>query len=246
MIDRGMLLSFAIIASAVWLTARRWPPRLTREESVLGAGSSAVIAGIVAARLVAVVIDDPSALNRFRDLLIIRGGMEFWPGVAAGVAALAVAARRSGVPVVAELADLAPYGLVGYAAYEATCLLRDGCFGPVSPVGLRPGGLGATELPIGLFVAAGVAVLAVVVRQIGHRDLAVALAVVFLGVGAVRSVAAVWLPKIGPAPTRPQLESAAVTLAAAVALGWLLAVKRRDRKQLGPPGSATGSGAVAG
>jgi len=225
-IDRGLLLSALSIVVAVWVIARRCLPRLVREESVLAAGTSAAIAGVVVARLVAVILDDPAALGRFRDLLIIRGGMEFWPGVAAAVVVCALGVRRSGVPVAAELADLAPYGLGGYAAYEASCLLRDGCFGPASPLGLRPGGLGSAEFPVGLVVAVAVALLAVVVRQVGHRDLAVSIVVAALGMGTVRSLAALLLPKIGPAPSRPQVESSAVALGGAIALGWLLVVRR--------------------
>src|SRR3546814_6179302 len=39
------------------------------------------------------------------------------------------------------LPELAPFALWGYALYEATCGLRDGCYGPVSSLGLTPDGL---------------------------------------------------------------------------------------------------------
>jgi len=242
MIDRGLVLSVAAVVAAVALAAWRWPTRVERKGSLFATVSPADVVGVIVARLVAVALDDPFAFSRLRDLLILRGGMEFWPGVAAGVAVAAVAARRSGAAVVAKLADLAPYALVAYGAYEAACLLRDGCFGPVSGFGLRPGGLGPAELPIGLIVAVAVGGLALVVRRLGGRRDALALLAAVLGVGAVRSVAAVWLPRIGQAPSRPQLESIVVSAFAAVTLGWLLVTRRPGRGS--PPSSRPRRGSV--
>ncbi|HVT75893.1 MAG TPA: prolipoprotein diacylglyceryl transferase family protein [Acidimicrobiales bacterium] len=233
MIDRGLLLSVALIVATVWLVARRWPPRLQREESVLSASFNPITAGVVAGRLVAVAVDDPAALTHIRDLLVIRGGMEFWPGVAAAVAACALGVRRSRsqIPVTAELADLAPYALGAYAVYEATCLVRDGCFGPVSVLGLRPGGLGPTEVPIGLFVAAAVVALAVWVRRVGRTDLVLAIIVGVLGLAAIRSVAAIWLPKIGESASRPQMESLAIAVASLAVLAYRLRTRHRTTEQ---------------
>ena len=226
MIDRGLLLTMVAMVVVVLFLARRWPPRLARDDSVIGRGFVGIVVGGLVARLIAVALTDPSALARARDLLVIRGGMEFWPGVAAGIVACAVSARRAKVPAVAEIADLAPYALAAYAVFEASCVLRDGCFGPVSAIGLRPGGLGPTEIPIGFGVALAAAALAVCVRHIARQDVLMALLVGVLGLATARAAAALWLPKIGSAPSRPQVESIVVAAVAFVSCGFLVVARR--------------------
>ena len=229
MIDRGLLASVAVAAAVVWAAARLAPPR-TQPAGALGDAAFPLVGlGVVAARLVAVALDDPAGLTQLRDLLIIRGGMHLWSGVAAaGALGWWRGARPSGRGL-AGLADLAPYGLWAYAAYEATCLLRDGCFGPPAPAGLVPPGLGERQFPVGLAVAAAAAGLAVAVRGWPPRDPAGALVLAAGGLGTVRAAAALWLPKVGTGPTRQQLESLAVAVAAAAAGAALAAARRRRR-----------------
>src|SRR3546814_7909727 len=73
-------------------------------------------------------LDDPESLGSIRALLVVRSGVEFW----AGLAVFFVLLRRSVVRQHRRrgheaLAELAPFALWGYALYEATCGLRDGC-----------------------------------------------------------------------------------------------------------------------
>ncbi len=69
---------------------------------------------------------------------------------------------------------MAPLAMIGYAGYEAACIFRDGCFGPDSPIGLRPPGLTTTMLPIGIVAAIVTGVVAIVLhRQQSTRSPAV-------------------------------------------------------------------------
>lgn len=226
MIDRGLLLTVAVMALAIPALTRVAPPRTMARGELLDATLPAVLIGLAAARLVSLSLDDPTALSRLRDILLIRGGMEFWPGVAAGVFALAVATRRSGVAVAERLADIAPFAMWEYALYEALCLVRDGCFGPASAIGIRPGGLGDPQLPIGVFVAVTIAAAGVMVRRTGPRYPAGAAVGAVGAVALVRSVASFWLPRIGSALTRQHVESIVV-----VAVAALLAVVLGSRRE---------------
>ena len=241
MIDRGLLITMVAMVVAVLLAARGWPPRLARDDTVIGRGFAGIAVGALVARLVAVALADPSAFTRPGDLLVIRGGMEFWPGVAAGITACAVAARRAKVPAVAEMADLAPYSLAAYAVFEASCVFRDGCFGPVSAIGLRPGGVGPTEIPVGLGVALAAAGLAVLVRRIAGHDVLMALLVAVFGLATARAAAAAWLPKIGSAPSRPQVESVIVAALALASGGFVVVARRLRTASVEPVRPASGA-----
>ncbi|MEZ5379543.1 MAG: hypothetical protein R2733_23785 [Acidimicrobiales bacterium] len=147
MIDLGLLLSMVVTLGVPIVVARRWSSGGERSgdtdplaPDLLDVVLGPLLAGLVVARLTAIVLDDPAAFGRVTDVLIIRSGVEFWPGVVVAAIVAAAAARRSGVAVMARLAALVPLGLLGTAGYEATCVVRGGCFGPTSPVGLRPQG----------------------------------------------------------------------------------------------------------
>ncbi|MEQ9162311.1 MAG: hypothetical protein RLN74_06360, partial [Ilumatobacter fluminis] len=130
MIDVGLLLTMIVAVGVPSLVARWWP--LTTFGEPVGFLDVAIwpaMVGLGVGRLVAVALDGPSSLGSLSDLLIIRSGVEFWPGVAAAMLAAAWSAHRSGVASFDRLADLVPLALIGYAGYEATCLVRDGCYG---------------------------------------------------------------------------------------------------------------------
>lgn len=228
MIDRGLVLTLVVMAAGLWALARLAPPRSTSRSELFDYVSPPVFAGMAAARLTAVGLDDPSALGRLRDLLLVRGGMELWAGIVAGSMTVVVARRRRGagnVPAVTPLADLAPYALWAVAIYEATCVVRDGCFGPASSLGLHPAGVGYRQLPVGLVVGAAVAALAVLVRHLAASDPYAALVAAIGGLAAVRSAAAFWLPRISEGLTRPHRQSLAV-LGVSVVVGTALLVVR--------------------
>lgn len=227
MIDVGLLLTMIVAVGVPSLVARWWP--LTTFAEPVGFADVAIwpaFAGLAVGRLVAVGIDGPSSLGSVSDLLIIRSGVEFWPGIAAAMFVAAWAARRSGVALLDRLADLVPLALIGYAAYEVTCLVRDGCYGPESPLGLQPPGTSTRMLPIGVLAAIAIVVGAMALhRQLGRWSPWIIVTGGVTVVAGVRSLAAVWLPHIGDGLTRQHWSSVVVfavgvvTFAAATGAG---------------------------
>ena len=231
MMDYGLLASMIMAFGLPALWARRWAlqgfdPPVGFVDAVLGAAA----AGLVAGRLSTLALDDPRSLGRVADMLVIRSGVEFWPGVVVAVAVAAWSGRRAGVPPVARLAALAPLAMVGYAAFEGSCVFRDGCYGPVSPFGLRPTGLSTTMLPIGILTAVAVIGGAALLHHRGIRA-GGAPAVIVLGavlvVASVRAVASFWLPTVGDALTRQHRTSLAVAAGAALLLALRVTVRIR-------------------
>ncbi|MBI5089960.1 MAG: hypothetical protein HZB15_14150 [Actinobacteria bacterium] len=235
MIDIGLLASIAIVLTVPTIFLEPWPADAVNT-GVLDISLGALFIGLAVGRVVALAIDDPGSLTSVSDLIIIRSGVEFWPGVLAGLAWLAIQAIRSKVPVAVRLAALVPAGLVAWACYEATCLLRDGCPGPVSSVGIRPDGLATRMFPVGIAVAIAAVGIAVALDRFHRRGLAShhVVMLALLAVAAIRAVASIWLPHIGDGLTRQHRESIIV---AALAVGLLVTLRVRDR----PPAPTVGA-----
>jgi len=228
-IDYGLLISIIIAFGVPTMLARWWPVHAPDGKRVdfLDIVMVPALIGLVVGRITTLALDDPNSIGSVSDMVIIRSGVEFWPGVVAASAAVAWTARRNGYPPMAMLARLGPLAMIGYAGYEAACILRDGCFGPATPVGLRPPGLSTTMLPIGLLMAAGVIAAAVGLRRsVGrHPDEfsdTVALACAALAVAVVRAVGSVWLPHVGDGLTRQHITSIGVAAIAAAVVGGAL------------------------
>lgn len=158
--------------------------------------------------------------------------------------------RREQASSQQRLAELTPFALWAYAAYEATCVVRDGCFGPSSPLGLRPGGLGAPQFPTGLLVGVAVAGAAALLwRGLGRMS---ATTVVVAGAAAVagaRSLSGFVLPKVTAGLTRPHRESLALLTAAAL-VGAGITVRRsygapRHRRSRAAPGVVGSDGGAS-
>ena len=225
MIDRGLLVTMVLAAAVVALVDRRLRRRAAPLEPMLSLTSTPLIVGLAVARLVAVALDDPATMRRPFDLLLIRGGMEFWAGVLGAAAATWVGTRRSRTSAVRSVADVAPFALLAYAVYEAACLVRDGCFGPVSSLGLRPGGLGQRQVPVGVLVGLATAGLSVGVWRLSRRARPAAVVAFSLGgLAAIRSAAGFASPRVSEGLTRPHRES---LVALALSLLWTAAVLAR-------------------
>lgn len=228
MIDLRFGASALVAVSVPYLIARRAARHDPAAAVMLDAGFGALVIGLTAARVTAVAVDDPGGLLDVRSLLSVRGGVELWAGVAAAVAYLAVRAVRKGQEPWVILACGAPLALWGSAAWEAGCALRDGCFGPPSPIGLVPRGLTTSELPVGIAIAAVTALVGLVAwRAKARAPLEVVVGSV-MAFALVRSVASIWLPALGTGLTRPHRESiivAGVSVAVLVPL-----VLRRARR----------------
>ncbi len=225
MIDYGLLFSI-IIAFGVPSLVAYWWLLFISDESVgfFDVALGPALAALVVGRLVTLALDDPNSIGSIPDMIIIRSGVEFWPGVAAAVGLLVWSGRRAGEAGLAWVAAVVPLAMLGYAGYEATCPFRDGCFGPQSAIGLRPPGLSTTMLPVGLFIAGAVVIGALVVRGLaarGHSPVVIVL-VSAVVVASVRSVGSVWLPHVGEGLTRQHRTSIGVAVAAT--LGIIIAV----------------------
>lgn len=228
MIDTGLVISIVAAVAAAAIAARLIPPRTMSPRDVLDVTGTGLVVGVVTGRLVAMLFEAPTGLTHLGEIILLRSGMDFWAAVAAGTLALAVSTRRAGVAIVARLADCLPYALGAYAAYEATCVARDGCFGPRSPIGFRPAGMGTRQFPIGVAVALAVVVLAIGARHLAAGSPGLALLVATAGLAAMRYAAAFWLPRISPGPTRQQIESLLVlVLTATTALAVATPYGRR-------------------
>lgn len=234
MIDQGLLVSIALMLVVPLVVARVARPATLASQAVVDVALPSVFVGLAVGRLTAMALDDPTGLRRFGDILLIRGGVEMWPGLVAGLITLAIGARRAGVSPASRLAELAPYGLWVYAVYEAGCLVRDGCFGPPTAFGLRPRGIGESQLPIGLMLGGVVAIVGVVVRRLSGRSPIDAVVAALGGLAVARFLAAFWLPKIGAGPTRPQVESL-VAVVVIVILGTARRVMRRRERRTSLP-----------
>lgn len=241
MIDFGLLLSMLAVIGVPSLLQRWWPLRTTDGASYTDLVIGPVMLGLLVGRLVNVALDAPGSFGRLGDLLIIRSGVDFWPGALVAVALVAWGARSDRVGPVARLADLAPLALVGYAVYESCCLFRDGCYGPASAVGLRPPGVATTMFPIGLAVAVAVVGLAFAVRTLASSDGTEAdrsgppssawlmVVATVAGLATVRAVASIWLPHVGDGLTRPHLISIVVAAVSLPVLAWLVMRARRGQ-----------------
>ena len=230
MIDYGLLFSLIIGFGLPSMVATRWPLNSFAEPTgFLDATLGAAFAGLAVGRLTALALDDPGSIGSVSDMIIIRSGVEFWPGVAAALLTAVWIARRADVPPLRRLGDLTPCAMLGYAGYEMACVFRDGCFGPLSAVGLRPPGLTATMLPIGLLMAAAVVVAAVGLHWLAARDAPPGAVVVagLLAVASIRSVGSIWLPHVGEGLTRQHVTSIALT---GVLAGWCVVIALRHRR----------------
>lgn len=188
--------------------------------------------GLIIGRLATLAIDDPDAIRNIADLLVIRSGVEFWPGVLAAMRAAGWTAHRDDAAAVRRIADLAPLAMIGYGVYEVACFVRGGCYGPYNTIGLRPDGLTTPMIPVGAILGLVVAGGSVLVRGISQRrthPLLPILAALWI-VATSRSVASFWLPKLGTRLTRQHLSSFVVsgmTAAALVVFGVVHARRTR-------------------
>lgn len=229
MIDYGLLMSMIVGFGVPSLLIHRWPLSTFDVSGFFDAAIGPAAAGLVVGRVTALAIDDPNSIGSVSDMIIIRSGVEFWPGVLAGASVLLWGSRRAGLSPFARIADLAPLAMVGYGSYEASCVFRDGCFGPRSAIGLRPPGLTSTMLPIGWLMALAVIVGAVALRRyvVPAKSL---LPVRVLGAAAVvavaRSVGSLWLPSVGEGLTRQHVSSIVVGAVAVLVLLGAAAIRR--------------------
>lgn len=237
MIDARLLLAAIGAWAAVAASARWWRPGWAPAAlDVTGSLVVPLFVGLAAARLASMAAD---GVLSTRGLFIVRGGVQFWPGVAAATLAAAIAARREGSHVGMRLAALTPPALVGYATFEASCAFRDGCPGPFARFGLSPPGL-PRQVPVGVLVALGVVALAAAVR---HLPPALVPAAAAAGVGSLRAAAAQWLPTLTSGVPASQVQSVLIAILAVGVLAVQAALHRRKSSTAtGPDSRPVGNG----
>lgn len=205
--DVRLGLTILATAGVTALVARWWwPDGLDDKGSRLADFATIpIVVGVVAARLATVLIEHPAGIVSLREIAIVRGGTEFWIGVAAGSAAVGLTVRYTH-RIVPRLALIAPFGLIAYGLYQAGCVIQDGCPGPPSPFGLVQKGIDQRVLPVGL--AEGVVAILLgywfMKRPPASTPmirLATLLAVLFV----IRTVASLLKPTLGAIPSRDQI-----------------------------------------
>lgn len=226
MLDYGLFLSIGISALAVWVAAKIWITPELRDRSPLDHLMAPLLAGVIVGRAVTLVFSDLAGLANLREFMTIRGGVEFWPAVAAGTFVLVVLfSRPEDPPPVRRIALLAPFAMVVLAAFQMTCLLRDGCAGPASSVGLVPHDLTTRQLPMGLLGGAALVAFADWLRRSTLPDHTRILVGVF-GVGAQRSLLGMIEPNLRSALRRDGITMAISFVAA---IGWWAWFEHRER-----------------
>ena len=121
---------------------------------------AALVAGLVAGRVGAMILAGTNPLTAPGDLLVVRGGVDTIVAAAAGLGAFAVAARSD----LWRLADAAaPAAVSGLAGWHAGCLVRDTCLGTPSglPWAMSQAGSEVARHPVELYAAIALAALAV-------------------------------------------------------------------------------------
>lgn len=230
MIDLSLLLSMLTVIAGTLLALRLVPPFGFDRQKISEAASTPVIVGLVASRVVFLLFDNPASLSRIRDILVFRSGLEFWAGILFAVGFCCWQNRRTPEGLTVLLSAGVPYVLVGLAFYEGACLLRDGCLGPTSSVGLTPYGLTRPMIPVGLFVAAAFLVSAWLLRRNHTMNAVTKLSVSLAVLGGVRALASRYLPAFGS--SRVGLESFVAFLAGVLAFAVSLKMSRKDRAPL--------------
>jgi len=238
-IDTGLLISVVALVSAPVAWSRASNLRID-DERLTDAAIAPLLAGLLSARVATLILDDPEALRSLKDASVIRGGVDFWPGVFVAVAITAWSAHRAGKQPWQRVAALAPFALVAYSVFEATCIFREGCYGPRSSFGLQPTGIQSTMFPFGWLVAGVVLAAAVIVHRSSWTP-RVRVWVAVMAVSWSRAISSFWLPKIGDGLTRAHQWS--LTIAVATSVIGLVAWARSRRRITRADAADLGSGA---
>ena len=227
MLDRGLLLSITAVLVVLIAFGRT---RRTHEPALSDVAFWPAIVGLVAGRLVALALDDPTSLRTARNLFLLRGGVELWPGVAAGTLTALALLRRHRQPLHATIGLLVPSAVAAWATYDLACLVRDGCPGPATSIGLRPPGLTTTQLPVGVLVGLVGLAAAAWLRKISadHATTAIILSGL-LTVSALRSIESIWLPSLTEGLTRQTAQSLGVLAGTGVAAAVVVARRHMTR-----------------
>lgn len=146
-----------------WVGLRVWPERVPDNafDRLVGAG----LAGLVAGRLTAMIVQGVNPLTSPGDIIVIRGGVHTGAAALLFVVTLAWTTRTS----LHALDALAPATLLALAGWHAGCLWRGACLGAVSdlPWAWALPGSEMTRHPVEVYAAIGLAIGAWLVSRLG-------------------------------------------------------------------------------
>ena len=126
----GLILLVAA-AVAIWLAQREAGRRGMLPGVVTDAAIWVGVAALVGGRLLYVLQNDLGSLadHPAHILMVWMGGLSFYGGLIAGIAALGVFARRRGLPLLAVLDVAAPAAAIGQAIGHLGCLVGGDSYG---------------------------------------------------------------------------------------------------------------------
>lgn len=209
--------------ATLWREGRREnAPDRARELRDLALG--AALGGLIVGRLAAMIGDGVNPLANIGDVLIVRAGVDTVWATFGALATMVTMARRETVAAADALAGAA---LAGLAGWEAGCAVRSTCAGTVAdlPWAITLPGSAIPRHPVGLYAAAGMALVAIGILWLRRRRPApgVVAALGLAGAATVRLATEAMRPALGGRPT--------VWYAAAMVAGVGLALLalRRDR-----------------
>jgi phosphatidylglycerol:prolipoprotein diacylglycerol transferase len=118
-------------ATGVWLTAREAERRGFKKEDIYDGAIWVVMAGLLGARLFHVLDHWPHefAQNPVRALYVWEGGLAIWGGVAGGLIAAALLARRRGWRLARLLDAVAPGLVLAQALGRVACIITGDAMG---------------------------------------------------------------------------------------------------------------------
>lgn len=177
------LIVIAAIAIGVWFAAKEATRKGFVEEEIYDAAVWVVLAGLVGARLFHVIDHWPDifAANPVSALYVWEGGLAIWGGVAGGLIATAVLARRKGWNLLRLFDAVAPGLVLAQAVGRLACVITGDSVGKPTngPFGLAYTNPGAMAPQLGVFYAPvpiyeilmNLAILGVLLRLRRRRNL---------------------------------------------------------------------------
>jgi phosphatidylglycerol:prolipoprotein diacylglycerol transferase len=126
------LIVLSAIATGVWLTAREAERRGFKRDDIYDGAIWVVAGGLLGARLFHVLDHWPHefAADPIRALYVWEGGLAIWGGVAGGLLAAALLARRRGWHLPRLLDAVAPGLVLAQAIGRVACIITGDAMGP--------------------------------------------------------------------------------------------------------------------
>ncbi len=162
----------------------------------------ALVVGVFAGRLAAMVSDGVNPLTNPADIIVVRGGVATGPATAAALTTVAWLGRDA---LAAAMDGLAAAALAGLSGWHAGCVVRDSCLGSPSdlPWALAQEGSNVTRHPVELYAALALAIGAIALgwwRATGRPTPWAPAGAALATAAAVRLFTEPLRPALGPGP----------------------------------------------